>query len=202
MLGALSLSLISGSASGEQGDTFLPSQARVGIVDFAYLEVSDQVSDNCWTNSDTIRAKSRLSFEREGIPVLGYDPAFFGTRVVFAKVTAFGFRTSGVCAVSARFSVSAPVDNRWVSSETGEGYYLDYWATVFERNSIFSNGTNVNQQLAEFYEAAVSDFVSDWISANRTEEVRRFRQNFPKQDGMPMSQEELDAWIASLAGQE
>lgn len=104
--------------------------------------------------------------------------------------------------MSARFSVSAPVDNRWVSSETGEGYYLDYWATIFERNAIFSNGTNVNQQLAEFYEAAVSDFVSDWISANRTEEVRRFRLSFPKQDGMPLSQEELDAWIASLAGQE
>lgn len=107
------------TASAESFDpvTYTDWGSVLGLTQNVVLKINDKVTDGCWTNSDSIRSNAFLKFEQNGIFVPSYDPAFINHETPIALLSTLGFRTnSGLCAVTARFSVT------FRSSEVLGGY--------------------------------------------------------------------------------
>lgn len=177
-LGALAFFSLAFPSFSEPSRFLNQIEAR-GLITTVKIDMSDQVSDGCWTNASAIEAKLRLLFEQNGIIVKLEDLAFLTVPGRSVYVSVLGYRNGGTCVAHAQFSVV-----HWVNSSIGGSNGLPKFTVSgsvvsFEKNSIFTNGANVNQQIQEFVEEAASTFVADILSARRSESVRLFKNTYP-----------------------
>jgi hypothetical protein len=186
-------------ASGQQEAVTLQTGEELGLIRHTVLHVGDNVEGNCWTNSDSIRAKVYLIFEKAGILVIDYEPAFYNFMTVRTRLEAFGFRTStGTCAVSAAFNVQAPVHPTIGGYQGKPEFLTGYTAELFDRQSIFTSGTKVNAQLSDYFEGMASEFAAKIIASKRSRNIEKYFSTYPPSDEMPMSDKEFDEYIEKL----
>lgn len=182
---------------------YMEKGTEFGLVQSSKIEISDSVTDNCWTNASTVRSRVYLIFEQNGLFVPDYEPAFFGAQNVLTGLSAFGFRLgNGVCAVSASFEVRTRISTRRGGAEGKQEFSFEYTAELFERSSIFSNGGNTNDQLKDFFEGAASEFVAKVLSARRSKELSLYHAIYPRSETPPMSVEEWERLIDNAASPE
>lgn len=147
----------------------------LGLVSRVDLVVDDQVSDGCWTNSSTVKSKVQLIFEQSNIPVQEY-----ALHLVWQpQVTLFalgGRSGNGMCAVTASLQVYA-----WSAARlpTFESELLTTVTLAsFSDTGIFTNSSNANGQLTDFFEGAASELAANIISARRSAGAKAFRGEF------------------------
>ena len=183
-------------AFGQDGGYRIPIRLKgtepMGLVRHSTLTTDDQVTDNCWTNADSIRSKIFLIFSQNDIFVPDYVPAYFNSGTVVASISANGFRTgSGICAVSATFSVYTKTVQNLGGADGRQEYAVEYLSSIYDNGMIATNSTNVNSALDDFFIGAASEFAAKVITARKSENVTDFFQDYPPQDATPMSVEEF-----------
>ena len=62
-------------ADDQSMNSIIEVEESLGLIRSVYLVVDDQVDDKCWTNSDQIKQKTRLTLEQSGIRV--YEEPLF-----------------------------------------------------------------------------------------------------------------------------
>lgn len=117
----------------------------------AEVEVSDQVSDGCWTNVEATKNAVTLELQRNGFTVS--DEEFFPLRITLVAV---GYRDQFGCVASHSLEVRVPagrdhtIDNHTVSSL----YYDELW-----RGSGILSGPNTSVRLKEAFVEQVQAFL-------------------------------------------
>ncbi|WP_143042258.1 hypothetical protein [Citreimonas salinaria] len=184
LLAAAVLAVSFSAADAEETPHVLGADLTLGAVNYSNIAVLDQVNDGCWTNSSNTSARVRLLLEQSDIAVVegGYFTTLFAPTV---ELNANGFRAGAVCAVSATFKVSYPGYVGY-GGTTAPRYYFSAGVTLFESSAIFTNGRDVNAQLADYYTAQASDFASRVISARRSSEIKGFFESYPMFSDAPL----------------
>jgi len=178
-LGIFSIFAFTHPASSET-DSRITSSEALGLISTVNINVSDDVSDGCWTNASSIEAKLRLLFEQNEIIVEREELAFLTVAARLVFVVATGYRLNGICVASASFEL-----RHWATSSLG-GYdnlpeFLTSGLVVSVENGvILANRVNVNQQLQDFVEASAANLVADILSARRSDAVRFFKNTYPR----------------------
>lgn len=181
---------------------YLSSSSMPALITSATLDVSDGVTDNCWTNSEVVKSKIYLLLEQNEIFVPDYDVAFYNPQTVSILLSAFGFRTgSGVCAVSAEFSVDTKIYQSWGGGGGKQEYSIPYVASIYSRASVFTNSANVNDQILNLFDGAASEFAAKVISARRSPEIRQYRSQYPVSNERPISKQKWDELFSSVDSQ-
>jgi hypothetical protein len=184
--------LITGSSSA-QDTTFVGSEITPGFVRFAELIVSDQVDGRCWTNPSEVKAAARLIFEREDIAVLAERPAFYSPAAIQFQIGAVGYRQgNGVCATSVLVEAGRPVQEKWGGVNETATFYISWWAEIVQQHAIFSSGENNDQQISDYAEEVLTDFLADILSARRSNNIASFMHEFPHLIKPPMSASEFE----------
>jgi hypothetical protein len=182
--------------------TFLGDGEEIGLIKHSTVLVDDQVDGSCWTNSQAVRSRVYLIFEQSGIFVPDYSPAFFNFQTVQASLEGFGLRnSSGLCVVSASFNVETLVSQKLGGLDNNREFSIRYTARIFERESIFTNGNNVNSQISDFLEGAASEFAAKVLSSRRSDNVQDYYATYPPYSDKPMSEEEFKELINSTGSE-
>jgi len=180
----------------EAQPTRVPYELAPGYVKFVNLDVDDQISGNCWSNTKTVEAKVRLLLEQNELPVLNYLPQFRSRFVPQVTILGLGMRNgNGTCFGHIQFLVQTIYFDKYGGFEGKEEFEFTGFGTVFSQASIFSNAGNLNAQISDFVEGAASEFAAEAISSRRNELVSKFNKLYPGFDQKPMSREEFDKII-------
>lgn len=173
---------------------FFNAPLSLGLITQVYLVVSDQITENCWTNADNIKANVRLKFEQNDIEVLQYEPSFLTVFHPSVFITGYGLRAkNGRCIGNASFKVlyffqAAYNDPRTVSND----YIITGNSVPFEKRVIFAAPRNLNNQFSTFFDTASSELIADILTARRNKIIVNFKQVFPSLADKPMSMDELE----------
>ena len=184
-----------------QDTQYILEEDTYGLITTVNIQVSDQVSDGCWTNASRVAAMMRLLFEQNGVVVKQEELAFAGVpgRVVFAVVV--GYRTSGgICVANAQFEARHWASVKIGGFDGGTEYYASGSVATGEKSTVFSVGTNLNEELLGFFEEATMSFVADIISARRAPSVVAFKTAYPNYGSNVLTQSEWDK-IVNTANQ-
>lgn len=201
IVSALLLSTLAAQSSAQEDafPTYLPWGSVAGLTQNIKLHLNDDVDGNCWTNASSIRSSAFLMFEQNDIFVPDYEPAFIGFNTPQATISAFGFRTgNGLCAVTATFTVQYRSSEVLGGADGKERFSFPTTVNVFENAAIFTNSSNVNEQLTDFFQGQVSEFIARSISSRRNDDFSRYFELYPPSDERPMSIEEWDAMIEEM----
>ncbi|MFA8442250.1 hypothetical protein [Yoonia sp.] len=187
------------SAQDDVFPTYMPWGSVVGLTQNIKLHLNDDVDGNCWTNPNSVRSSAFLMFEQNDIFVPDYEPAFISYATPQATISAFGFRTNnGLCAVSANFVVQYGSSEVLGGADGKARFSFPTTVNIFENTAIFVNSSNVNEQLADYFEGQVSEFIARSISSRRTDEFDKYFELYPRSNERPMSMEEWEAMIEEM----
>jgi hypothetical protein len=188
------------SAQDDGVTTYMTWGSVLGLTQNIKLNLSDEVGDNCWTNPSSVRSSAFLMFEQNGIFVPDYEPAFISSSTPQATISALGFRTSnGLCAVTASFTVQYRSYEVLGGADGKERFSFPMTASVFQNTAIFVNSSNVNQQLADYFEGQISEFIARGISVRRNDDFNRYFELYPRSNERPMSEEDWNAMIERMS---
>ena len=141
----------------------------------------------------------RLLFEQNDIVVEQEDLAFLSTSGRRVGVVVVGFKTqNGVCAASARLMVDS-----WMSQTVGglDGlpeFSISGLNRAVDELSIFTSGTNLDQQLLAFYEEKTMNFISNILSARRSDSISAFRGAYPEYGKKVLTRTEWETFLSNL----
>ena len=167
-------------AIAQDGRPYLPEAARDGLVKHATLNVYDNVTDNCWTNSGTVESKARLAFEQNQVSVLDFKPAFYGPHVIFVEFDVFGSRAAnGMCSVAAQFEVSTLVHGVVGGYDAVPEHSTSYIAVLATDAILLRNSGNTNEQVKDFYDGTISEYLAKVLAGRREETVSQFHVHYP-----------------------
>ncbi len=179
--------------------TRMPWNAKIGLIENVSLRLIDNVDDNCWTNPKLIRSDAFLKLEQNDIFVPDYEIAFLNYKTAEALIHAYGFRTeTGICAVAAEFVVAYPASQDVGGWRGKEVFDFRHLAIVFSNSIILVNSKNVNQQLHDFFESNVSEFIATGISERRGADFTRFLELYPDNNERPMSKDDWEKRLQSM----
>ena len=190
------MSAVTYAFSQETLPTRVPYELAPGYVKYVNLDIDDQISGNCWSNTKTVEAKVRLLFEQNELPVLNYRPQFRSRFVPQVTILGLGMRNgNGTCFGHIQFLVQTIYFDKYGGFEGKEEFEFTGVGIVFSQASIFSNSDNLNSQISDFVEGAASEFAASAISSRRNELVLKFDNIYPGFNQKPMSREEFDKMI-------
>lgn len=144
---------------------FLFSDKALGLVHNAYIEVRDDVTGGCWTNSEAIKQKARLTLEQSGISV--YEEPLATSFPVSADIyiSAYGQRSaSSVCYGSIEVTV-ADTASRYLGEVALVGD-VSYFKSAY-----VAFGANLNNPFSEAAESSINELAADILSGRRDETV-------------------------------
>lgn len=191
-----SFAIISGPAKPE-GFHFISEEDALGLITTVNIEVSDQVSDGCWTNASRVAATLRLLFEQNDV-VVELDPlAFFSVPARIVRATVVGYRIGGICVGNAQFVVEYWSSTKIGGFNGGAEFFVSGVNTSAESSTVFANSTNLNQQLSSFFEEKAMSLVADIISARRSSSVISFKAAYPAYGTNVLTQIEWDRILSS-----
>lgn len=141
-------------------------EESLGLIRNVHLVVDDQVDDKCWTNSDQIKQKARLTLEQSGIRVYE-EPLFiispFSSNIV---ISGLGQRTeSGIC-----FGKIEVDSYREVFTDFSD-VSIKYYGSNFSRSSVAINSRNLDASFLSSVDTFISQFSSDVFAGRRNEHV-------------------------------
>ncbi|QNI03060.1 hypothetical protein HXW73_09015 [Halomonas sp. SH5A2] len=137
----------------------------LGLVHNAYIEVIDDVTGGCWTNSNSIKQKARLTLEQSGISV--YDEPLATRFPISANVliTAHGKRSSSSTCFGTIEVKVADTASRFLGdiALVGDVHYFE--------SGYIAIGPSLNNQFLEAAESSVNELAADILSGRRNETV-------------------------------
>lgn len=139
-----------------------------GLIRNVHLQIEDQVSDKCWTNSNQIKQKARLTLEQSGIHV--YDePLFIITPFsINLVITGLGERSDrGTCYGNIAVQAYRKIFTDFLEAKIG------YFAVIFYQNSVALNSDNLNESFLNASDTFVSQLASDIIASRREPVVKK-----------------------------
>ncbi|HAR50674.1 MAG TPA: hypothetical protein DCS45_02200 [Roseovarius nubinhibens] len=180
-------------------DRRMSQDEALGLITTVNIDVSDEVSDRCWTNASSIEAKLRLLFEQNEIKVEKDELAFLVAAARSVSVRAWGYRTGSVCVVGATFAL-----RHWASSNMGgiDGlpeFSASGLVVAFSNSAVLSSKVNANQQLMEFFESNATNLVADIISARRSDVIRLFKNTYPHYGQEIPTQKEWEEYLSDFS---
>ena len=186
-------------AARADADRSLSQSEALGLISIVNIDVSDDVSDGCWTNVSTVEAKMRLLFEQNDIEVEKDSLAFLMPAARSVSLSALGFRNGMGCVVSAAFEV-----RHWTSSDVGGYEELPEFSVSglvvsYSRQYVGTNSSNMNQQLLDFFDATATNFVADILSARRSDVVRLFKNTYPHYGQEIPTQKEWEEYLSDFS---
>jgi hypothetical protein len=160
-----------GSLTVQAGDKqpnskFVEVKESLGLIRNAYLVIDDQVEGKCWTNTDQVKQKARLTLERSGISV--YDEPLFIISPVSTNIviTGLGLRSdAGTCFGSIEVS-----SFREIFTYFGD-VSIKYSGSNFSRNSVAISSSNLNSSFLSAVDTFISQLSSDVIAGRRNQNV-------------------------------
>ena len=182
-------------------DEMISYDSVPGFVKYIRLKHDDQVTDNCWTNASSVLARARLRLENNDVHVIDYDPVFPSLFSPFLQISAVGYRTGGLCVGNVSVQVLYYGNSSYGGLENKPKYWFTAQQVIFTRSSVFSSGKNFNQQIDDFIDGSVSEFLANAVASRRDPIVEEFFQTYPSFGSPPMTQEEWDKYLSTLAPQ-
>lgn len=173
----------------------------VGVVRSIELALDDQVDGECWTNVTAVAARVRSELEQFGIAVYQERLAFRSAFAPLLQITGLGYRTSGgLCVVSASIEVFYWGNTRLGDlTYNGRSFEFENPILLWGTNSVFSSGSNVDDQMLSQAQEWVDTLIADIAKARRTDGVRSVLETWPNPKAMTV--EEFNEFVESL-GQE
>ena len=157
----------------EKTPSYIGYRDLLGLVNFVIVDLSDQVSGNCWTNSDKIAANAKLKFEQNGIEIVDYKPKYSKINAPIVRLRLVGFRAGGLCTGHAELSVLSYLVQKYTASTSDSEFLLVGSTILFDKSAIYSRGSNLNEQAEDFFDAGISELLLQIIKSKRHEAVSR-----------------------------
>ncbi len=156
-----------------------------GFIKYAEIKVHDGVTDNCWTNSNSIGSRTRLLLEQNDIETID-GIAFHDMSAPVVYVSAFGFKNGSLCVVSAEFSVYSQGNSYWDASQRGgKEWFVAQFNEIHSSQYLFTGPGAVNDEISDWFDGQASEFIANVLSARRNPDVQSFMADFPKLFGRP-----------------
>lgn len=173
-----------------------------GYVRHVRLLHNDEVTDNCWTNARNVLARTRLLLENNDVHVFVHDPAFQRLFSPFLQISAVGYRSGGLCVGSASVEMFSFGSATYGGADGKPEYRFRVQQVIFDKTSVFSSGTNFNQQIDDFVNGSISEFLADAVAARRDPKVKIFFETYPGFGEVPMTREEWDEYLSNTLSQQ
>jgi hypothetical protein len=163
----------------------------LGLMTHARIEIIDEVSDNCWTNANKIRATSELSLIQNDIVPLEYQPYFYHVFSPIIRIYAVGFRNASMCSGYIALTVQVNAESNIGGGGGSERFQIAMQGVLFERGSLATNGNNLNDHFDEFVQTAMAELIRTHLVAKRNEDVQRVWNQMSNLRQKPLSREEV-----------
>jgi hypothetical protein len=174
------LPLFVGSVSGFPANAeneFLDSDQALGLISFATVLTSDQVSGNCLTNLPTIENKLKLMLEQNDVSVVESKPYTLKSPAI--GLIANGYRVEGVCVASFAFEVRSWGGTTFYDQSDGSGYAVSTLMDLYSSHQISTNRSNVNAQALDFFEGEAAGFLAQVIASRKKPIVAEAKRKIP-----------------------
>jgi len=153
-------------ADDQSMNSIIEVEESLGLIRSVYLVVDDQVDDKCWTNSDQIKQKTRLTLEQSGIRVYE-EPLFiispFSSNIV---ISGLGQRTeSGICFGNIEVNSYREIFTDFSNTS------IKYYGSNFSRSSVAISSRNLDVSFLSSVDTFISQFSSDVFAGRRNEQV-------------------------------
>lgn len=160
----LFLLLAASNAYAQDFTEYLYGEEALGLVHNASIEVIDNVTGNCWTNSNAIKQKARLTLEQSGIAAYLEPLAESFPYAASVYISAFGKRSPGsLCYGAIEVSISDTASRYLGDTPLPSG------VVYFEDRSV-AIGPDLNEPFSEAVEASI-DTLAGTILSNRRGEL-------------------------------
>lgn len=178
---------------------YLNLDQSFGLLTYVHIELDDQIEGRCWTNLEAVKSRAKLKFEQNDIQVIDYRPYFSSPFSYTVVISGLGLRTSAEICVG-EVSVQSVWRGRlrYGGANNTKEFAVSAVATSYDASSVFVNSSNLNDQISDFVDGAVSELVAKVISARRDPIVKEIKRTQPGFLEKPMSQEEVVKMIEEL----
>ena len=153
-----------------------------------FVEISDQVSNGCWTNSEAVKNSVELELTRSGY--LLSDKSKLNSLDVYIKSVGFGVNER-TCAVSYNLSVSGPYFTRYVSGNH-RIEALNYSPFFTGRGITTQPKGDIDQKLRETFVNLIQEFLV---------EIPRQQKKFLQSAASKAKEEDARLYWSKKAGQ-
>lgn len=171
--------------------TFYTKQT-LGLTTHVNIVMSDQVTGNCWTNSFSVESRAKLLFEQNGVSVVDYEILLLTPFNYSVVISAFGERTgNGLCYASAQVKTIYYASERYWLKDDDKKFTLLHRVQAFAQTYVAVSSTNLNDQISDFVDGALSELMAKIISARRDPDVQRMKAIFPNYQETPTSREDI-----------
>lgn len=185
-------------ADKSKATTYISHRDSMGLIRSVELIVEDDVDGGCWTSATASKAKIRVELERSGIAVFDEPLAFHTPTAPTMTLSVLGMRTggaNGICAGSAILETEFVAGEELGSlSVVGRVFVVSSPARGWRRQTIYTSGSTLDDQIADFVAESLDQFVADVLSARRSDSIKLFESLWPRSD--PMTEAELDSLMA------
>ena len=189
--------ILPSSAQSISDPYFLENNAKYGLVHHINIDISDQVSGNCWRNASLVKSKTKLTFEQSNIGVIPYEVKSYINTAPLLSIVALGYRlNSQTCAGVIIYRVEYN-NNQSFGGEDGKQVYIYSNVISLYSRSAIAVDKNLDSFIEKRVEEFTADFLSKVLSGKREAAYKKLKQDYPFIGRKPISKEEYDEWMES-----